>query len=260
MVKQKLWSHASLSLLTFFLLTCSSQPQKHAGSEKPEITIQVGSLNLANYNKRIERNEVRKLASLLKKEQVEIFAVQGITRYPGVDTRVDFVDELAKLADINSAFGEMINNSGRQTGNAVFSSYPIRSKVNQPFDNVKSAKFEAAVQAVIDGGTRALYVVSTQLPSKASVEDQMSCVALISSLHKSEKNEAVILAGNLPSSIHVLRGSPYQKVVEAGAKDIGTNMLLMANDALKVSSVRTIDTDFGPMLVVQFDLFREKLP
>lgn len=249
-----------LWLGVLFLIGCSSQPaQKDGSGEKPDITIQVGSLNLSSYNKRIERTELRKLSGILKKEQIEVLAVQGITRYPGVDTRADFVNELAKMADLNSAFGEMVNNSGRQMGNAVFSSYPIRSKFNQSFEKVKSAKFEAALQAVIDGGTREVHVVAAQLP-KSSLEDQISCIAAVSSSIKSEKSQAVILTGNLPTSERALGGSGFEDSHARSAANPENRIWYVSNEALKLISTRSVETEFGPMIVAKFGLFRQQLP
>ncbi len=251
----------SLFLIGAFLAGCSSQPaQKESKTGTPELTIQVASMNLASMNKRIEKRDIKKIVDILKREQIEILSVQAITRYPGVTTRVDFVDELAKQGDLNSAFGEMINNSGRQTVNAVFSTYPIRSKVNLPFEKIKSVKFEAAFQAMIDGGTRPVFVVSAQIPPEAPLADQKACISQISSLHLGEKNGAVIITGNLPTANGILEGGPYRAVTGTNSRDAATGMWMMSNEALRVSSIRTIETDFGPMIVAQFGLFRQMQP
>jgi len=217
-------------------------------------------LNLATLNKRIEKRDIKKIADILKREQIEILSVQAITRYPGVTTRVDFVEELARQGDLNSGFGEMINNSGRQTVNAVFSTYPIRSKVNQPFEKIKSVMFEAAFQAMIDGGTRPVYVVSAQFPPQASLADQKACIAQILSLHIGEKNGAVIITGNLPTADGILNGGSYRAVTGTKSSEATTGMWMMSNESMKVSSIRTIETDFGTMVVAQFGIFRQMLP
>lgn len=251
----------SLFLIGAVLAGCSSQPaQKESQGPAAELSIQVASMNLASWNKRIEKRDVKKIVDILKREKIEIISIQAITRYPGVTSRVDFVDELAKQGEFNSAFGEMVNNSGRQTVNAILSSYPIHSRVNWPFENIKSVKFEAALQAMIDGGARPVYVVSAQIPPQAPPADQKACIAQITSLHSGEKNGAVIITGNLPKIEGILNGSPYRAVVSANSIETTTGMWMVSNDALRVSSVRTIETDFGPMIVAQFGLFRQMLP
>ena len=69
--------------------------------------ITVASLNLTNLNKRIKRADITRLWQQLKSEQVEVLAIQNLTRYPGVSTRIDPVAELARQADWRQAFGEM---------------------------------------------------------------------------------------------------------------------------------------------------------
>src|SRR5258706_465721 len=59
---------------------------------EPEITIQVASLDLSLHTKKIERADILQFAGELKREKVDILALQGISRYPGVTTRVDIVD------------------------------------------------------------------------------------------------------------------------------------------------------------------------
>ena len=245
--------------IVWYLIGCSSQPvQKEGQPPKPELVIQIASINLGSLTKRLEKKDIKKIADLLKREQIEILAVQSVTRYPGVTTRVDFVDELARQGELNSAFGEMVNNSGRQTGNVVFSSYPIRSKTNQPFDNVKSVKFEAATHAVIDGGTRALYVVCAQLPPKS--EDQAACISAVSTMSKWEKNDAVILTGNLADLEPANNPDKFLGVETTGMKNPGTRIWYKGNESLKLISSKTLETDLGQMLVAQFGILRQMTP
>jgi len=128
-----------LPLLSLFLaLNCATVPE----AERPRSTTRVGSLDISSISGRLEKKRVDDLARLLIKERVEILAVQGITRYPGVRTRLDFADELALKADMQHAFGEVMNLSGRQTGNAVFSIYPILSSKNQPIEGPETSQRE----------------------------------------------------------------------------------------------------------------------
>lgn len=159
---QQMMTYRNPPLLFLFLVVgCATVPERASRS-----TIRVGSLDISSISGRLEKKSVEDLARLLIKEGVEIVAVQGITRYPGVRTRVDFVDELALKADMRHAFGEVMNLSGRQTGNAVFSVFPILTSKNQPIDGLASSEFAAAVHALIDGGLVEINVVSARLPEK----------------------------------------------------------------------------------------------
>jgi hypothetical protein len=247
----------SISVLIFW--GCPSAPPKSEKeiSSKPEIVLQIASLNLSNLNKRIERKNITEIAGLLKREQIEILAVQGISRYPGVATRIDFVNELASQTDWRNVFGEMLNISGRQTGNAVFSAYPIISHHNQQFEKVKSDNFESALQATVDAGVRSLVVVSTQLPPKASIAEQTLCIKTIAVLNPDTKNPMTIIAGNLPASETIRTANAFADITPAEAgKNSNSKMWYSANTSFRLLNSHTVETELGVVLIAQIGLFK----
>ena len=201
-------------LAILYLCGCTTQPkvEKEAIPKKPEITIQVASINLAHLNKRMGRNNIIEFAKILKNEQVEVLAVQGISRYPGIATRIDFVNELSAKTEWRNVFGEMINISGKQTGNAIFSVYPILSHQNYSWDRVRTTSFDAALQAIIDAGVRPLNIVSTQLPSKATVNEQARCSKLIAAMSSDTDDQLTIVAGNLPTEEAIRTTNSFAEV------------------------------------------------
>jgi endonuclease/exonuclease/phosphatase family metal-dependent hydrolase len=252
-----------LFILSFFLLVlfygCPSiTPPKveipQAVPSKPEMTLQVATLNLAPNNKRIERKDIIRLAKLLKKEQVEILVVQNITRYPDLTTRTDFVTELSKQTDWRNVFGEMSNANGRQTGNAVFSFYPILSHRMQQFDGVKSALFESAVWATVDAGTRSVMMVSAVLPQKAQLEDQKKCVAILSSLNNGDPKQFMILGGNLPQEEAVCRAAGFQEETLSN-QPTATRLWYSDHPQLKMLNTHIVETEFGTIIVAQAAIY-----
>ncbi len=226
----------------------------------PALTFEVASLSLSGYQKKTEKRDIDRLSTLLKKEQVDILSVQGITRYPGLSSRADFVHELAARAEMRYSFGEMYNNSGRQDGNAIFSVFPQRNNHNDSFDGIKSADFEAALQSSIDGGVKDIVVVSTVLPPKASEADQSACLGLIAKKSVAQAGQPVILTGNLPSSRNILAQQPYAAVVDStreGKNPKQTSRIWFSSDGtLKLMGTRTLETAFGPMVIAKFGLFQ----
>lgn len=216
---------------------------------KAELQLTVASLNLTNLNKRIERSDIQRLWQILKAEKVEVLAVQNLSRYPGVATRVDLIQELSKLADWRQAFGETADFSGRQVGNAVLSAYPIRSNANEPFRGVRSAVNEGSLHAVIDGGVRDLLVVSAQLPPKASAADQASCVKLIRAARGDDRMPTIV-GGNLPA-----KSDGFTAI--DGASSSATRVMFEGHGMLQPAASRTVDTPLGPVVIVVFDLFRQ---
>lgn len=223
-------------------------------ARKPEMTLQLATLNLASVAKRIERKDIVRFIKIIKQEQIEVLTVQNITRYPGLAARTDFVDEFSKQTEWRSAFGEMSNLNGRQSGNAVFSFYPFLSHHTQPFEGVKSALFESALCATVDAGTRPVMMVSASLPPKASVEDQKKCLSLIASLNNSETKQCMIVNGNLPHDSMMRAAAGFEEVSITGQPS-AVRMWYTSLPSVKVINAHLVETDLGPLMIVQAEFY-----
>ena len=273
---RKLWVlHLGVGASILALLGCG--PSGNIGKEKsppppptakkaavPDIIIHIASVNLVHLSKRIEREDIEKLAGILKREKIDIFAVQAISRYPEVRNRTDFVDELAAQAEMRSAFGETISISGRQNGNAIFSAYPIRTTDNTHYVGSKSTGFEAALQALIDCGARDVVMVSTQLPEKSTSDEQISCVKTLASFQKIYDNDPVVIAGNLPR-LSILQSIGFTEDIQpVDVKNPGKNdppkIWYINHQALAPADPRVVETELGPLFVTQFGIFRKPYP
>ncbi len=250
-----------IALAFFYLYGCATSPkaEKEAETLKPEITIQIASINLTGLNKRIERNNIADLVKTLKSEQVEVLAVQGISRYPDVTTRVDFVNELSAKTDWRNAFGEMLNISGRQTGNAIFSVYPILSHQNFSWDKVRSTSFDAALQATVDVGVRSLVVVSTQLPTKATINEQSQCLKLIGTVNPDTANQFTIIAGNMPTDDSIRTKCSFTEVPQPeSVKSNIARIWYSTSMSLQLIKSRSVETELGTLVIAQFGLSRQQ--
>ena len=252
---------AILASAILFLYSCTTPPkaENEAVSKKPETTIQIASLNLADYNKRIERNNIIELINILKNEQVEVLAVQGISRYPNVATRVDFVNELSAKTDWRNVFGETLNISNRQNGNAIFSMYPILSHQNFSWDRVIPTSFEAALQATVDAGVRSLTIVSTKLPSKATVKEQMQCTKLISAMNPDTVDQLTIVAGNISTDESISKIYSFTEVpMSESAKSTISRIWYSTDTSLQFLTSRSVETELGTLVIAQFGLSRQQ--
>ena len=178
---------------------------------------------------------------------------------PGIATRVDFVNELSAKTDWRNVFGEMLNISGRQTGNAIFSVYPILSHQNFSWDRVKSTSFEAALQATIDAGARSLIIVSTQLPSKATANEQAQCLKLIAAMNPDTVNQLTIVAGNMPTDETIRIANSFAEVPPPeSAKSTISRIWYSANTSLQLLTSRSVETELGTLVIAQFGLLRQQ--
>lgn len=251
---------ADSRFLSCFLLLfnqCSTSDARRDLS-KPDLAIQVAALSMSGVSRRLEKDDIANLIKILKREKVEVLVVNGLTRYPGVRTRVDLVEDLAAAGEMRQAFGEMVNNSGRQTVNVVFSTYPIRSSDHQSFNGIASAEFEGAVHALVDGGVRDIQVVGAQFPPKASADELSKCVRSIASKKRAEKRTPVIVAGNLPASESSRKAGSFEDGMNTGNTKAGAPRIWYSGEGLLFAkSGRTVNTGLGTMSVVEFALFRE---
>jgi endonuclease/exonuclease/phosphatase family metal-dependent hydrolase len=253
-------------LFGLLLTTGCSAPPKTTKAETPvlpqpklAITLRVASVDLSGYGKRIEKKDIEQLSAALKREQIEILAVQGIVRYPNVKTRIDFVNELAAQMDMRHAFGESIDISGRQQGNAVFSVYPIRSNQKKEYD-VPSAFYESALQVSIDAGVRDVAIVSTRLPAKASSEEVAKCMRTIADLQKNP-DAPFVVTGNLPAykkSRDFETFTDLQSSLPGGSeKLLSSRLWYVQGDLFRVVSARAVKTDLGTLTVAEFGLYQQ---
>jgi endonuclease/exonuclease/phosphatase family metal-dependent hydrolase len=169
------------------------------GKPAPAMKLRVASLDVSRFSGRVEQAQIDELASIIADRKIEVLAVQGITRYPTVKTRLDLVDALASAAGMRVLFGETINLSGRQSGNAVFSAYPVASSDTKGFEGVTGLNFEGALRVIVDAGTRPVVVVSTLLPSPLSAKDSKICLDVIAGMTSERGKDPLVVLGNLPA-------------------------------------------------------------
>ena len=254
----------SIAIALLFLVSCSAPPTV-TRSDAPALpqpklamSVKVACVDISGYGKRIEKKDIERFAAALKREQIEILAVQGITRYPNVKTRVDFVGELAAQMDMRHVFGESIDISGRQQGNAVFSIYPIRSNQKKEYD-VPSAFAETALHVSIDAGVRDLGIVSTRLPLRASGDEMAKCIRMIAELQKNP-DAPFVVTGNLPTykkSRDFERFADLQSSLPVGSEKLQTSRLwYVRGNLFKPVNARTVKTDLGTLTIAEFGLYQ----
>lgn len=229
----------------------SPAPVPETKARTPDISFTVASLDMAGVQRRIEKPDISAFAAALAKEKVEILTLQNVVRYPGVATRVDVLDELSGAAEMQNTFGEITDNAGRQTGNAVLSSYTIRSSNHTPYAGLRSDA--EASHAVIDCGAREIVAVSTGVPAKPTPSEAETCLRTLSELPRQYGGHPMMIAGNL-QALGRQPSEEYQ-VVRGGSET--PVIWYSSGGAFVLQSQRVVRTPFGPMLIARFGLFRQ---
>ncbi len=275
-MRTKLLLALLIGFITILFTGCPPQEVKKA--EPPPPTVQTpppaefnktgsadmffraASIDLKAYTKKIEKDAVKQFASRIKKEKIDILAVQTIVRYPGLKERIDVYEEIAKQTEMYKAFGETIALSGRQTGNGLYSTYPIRSHDVVEYKNLKSLAFESALVGLIDAGTRPLLAVSTRIPDKSSEKDVMYCLKSIALQKLNFKDTPIAIFGNIfqPANMQLIEGMDqpveYNVVKWKQGGDSQKFPFWFSSGDLQVQSSNIIETDLGLVLIVEFKL------
>jgi hypothetical protein len=217
-------------------------PSKRA----PAMKLRVASLDVSGFNGRITQAHVDELARLIAERKIEMIAIQGITRYPTVKTRIDLVGALAAAAGMRQVFGETINLSGAQSGNAVLSAYPIASSDSRAFEGVSGMKFEGALRVIVDAGTRPVVVVSTRLPDPLSAKDSKICVDAIAAMTSERGEDPLLVLGNLPAPSGEMRD------VRAGGNG---GRIWFTPGPVEAAGGRTAPCALGTILLADVDIY-----
>ncbi|MBI5216007.1 MAG: endonuclease/exonuclease/phosphatase family protein [Ignavibacteriae bacterium] len=266
-------------LLTFILTGCPPKEIKREETTQPpppppltkkplvqELTFRTASFDLKTLSKKIERKDVVKTAALLKKEKVDIVAVQQVVRYPEIKDRTDTFEELAKEMGMYKAFGENITLSGRQTGNALFSSYPIRSHDNITYSGLKSYNFESALIGIIDLGISNVITVCTRIPDKASEADEARCLNSLMVSKRSLDDAPMLLFGNITKPkqfekiVDVTEPFEYNIVTHEQKSETQKFPFWYSSGEIHLLQSYVRESELGLILIAEFQLISKPTP
>jgi len=186
-------------LFGFVLFLQSCAPTKEAAppastSEKKALTSTVKILTLNANHLLKEKGEIKKLADWAKSLGAEILAVQQIERPTDTKPGFDAVQEFSKVSDMYQYFGKARYYDGFDSGNALFSIYPIRQTAVMQLPVGKGKVRRTLSYGVIDVGLRSIGVASTELDDQSTSERQTQ-VEEIFSIEKSFSDFPFLLCG-----------------------------------------------------------------
>ncbi|HOV98352.1 MAG TPA: hypothetical protein PK595_02130 [Bacteroidota bacterium] len=245
-------------LLLLGIVACTPPPTREIEQPKPptpEITFRIATLDMAQQKKRLEKSDVEQFANILMNEHIDVLTVQNVVRYPGLQSRIDFVSELARTSDFRSAFGEMSNVGGKQTGNAIFSIYPIISHRTMSFETVVPSSFEGGLTTTIDVGATSLNVISARLPAKLNQQKKFQCLSMLLPQSKDTSIVPHIITGNLLSVEQLAQQFASIPVGENRDNSLPQIWKVLQDD-FKQGEVKTLSTSIGTLVIVDFHYYR----
>jgi len=187
---------AAVALLAMVLSSCSPTKETTVAppAEKKPLTstFKILSVNVRHTLK--GKSDVRKLAKLIKSTAADIVAVQEIERPQEGNSEFDAVQELAKQTEMYDYFGKARYFEGFDSGNALFSTYPVKQTVVQELP-VEDGKVRRSLAfGVIDVGLKEVGVSSTELDD-GSPSERIKEAVQITSIAQSYDNVPFIVCG-----------------------------------------------------------------
>jgi endonuclease/exonuclease/phosphatase family metal-dependent hydrolase len=182
---------ACLIALSLMAASCTA-PKETAGEKTPAPTpvpgaaaekkVQRDSVKILSINTLHALHDaasVRRFASWIRSLQVDVVAVQQIERPMEGKKDFDAVRELALALDMRPFFGMARYYKGFDSGNAVFSLYPIRQSAVEPLPISKGKVRRSMAYAVIDVGLQTVGFASTEIDDQSSVERKNQARGLV---------------------------------------------------------------------------------
>lgn len=191
----------------------SCAPSKEVGLPPPakkEITttFKILSLNVRHTLK--EKSDIRKLTKFIKTSGAEIVTVQQIERPAEGKTGFDAVRELAKQTEMYDFFGKARFLEGFDSGNALFSIYPVRQTAVRSLPVEKGKVRRSLAFGVVDVGLREVGVASTELDDQ-SASERLAQAEEIYSIAQSLSDVPLVVCGEFGES---LSGKASAKMAE----------------------------------------------
>jgi endonuclease/exonuclease/phosphatase family metal-dependent hydrolase len=173
-------------VLVLGLFSCSGpkaavQPDVRTPAEKKTLgtSVTILSVNLAHAVK--DRSDAKKIAAWIKSTGAEVVAVQQI-EIPGEGKQgFNAVNELASQTEMYQFFGKARYLEGFDSGNAIFSIYPVRQSTVVSLPVSKGKVRRSLAYGVVDIGLMSIGIGCTELDDQSGGERAMQAQEILKS-------------------------------------------------------------------------------
>ena len=187
---------------------CAAAFQAVAGDP---VQLRVISYNIHHGEGVDGRLDLPRIANVLLAERPDLVALQEVDDGAARTNSVNQPTELARLMNMQVAFGGNIALQGGQYGNAVLSKFAVRAHRNRPLPNVGAGEQRGllAVELELPGTAERLLFCSTHFDHRPAATERIQSAARVGELLVDWSGPAV-LAGDLND----VRGSEALQILE----------------------------------------------
>lgn len=195
--------------LSAFVWLSSFMPAAAAEAEGP-LRLRVLSYNIHHAEGIDRKLDLQRIAEVIKSVKPDIVALQEVDQNVMRSDKVDQPAELARLTDMQSAFGGNIKLQGGGYGNALLTRFEIKRHENHLLPVVGQGEQRGVLEAELEvpGLKQPLRFLATHLDHRPNDAERLASVKLINELFALAPTAPAMLAGDL-------NDSPDSKTLEA---------------------------------------------
>lgn len=209
--------------------------------------------------------DTERIARVITEARPDLVALQEVDRGTDRADGRDLADEIARITDLQMAFGQNLHFQGGTFGNAILSRWPLRNIRNIHMPVVQNGEQRGALLAHVElPGDEPILFIATHLDHRPPDTERLASVAMIDSILDGWTGMAM-LAGDLnaePESavlarlgVHWIVADPGGGTFPAGRPDRRIDYIaLRRNSGWTVIEARVLSesvaSDHRPVLVV----------
>jgi hypothetical protein len=149
----------------------------------PLFSVKILSLNLNRMKNINSSADLKKLADVIKQNEIDIVALQDIS-IPVTTSRPDYVKELARMTDMELVLGTNRLPQMGEHGNAILSRLPIVKTENVMLPALKKNNDHGVLYAAIDLGTMKVIMLDTHLDQAIGDKDELRIAEVFKKLQQ----------------------------------------------------------------------------
>ncbi len=186
------------SLLLSLVVAVTSLVSASTINAADPVQLRVLSYNIHHCEGVDGKLDLERIAKVISAVKPDLVALQEVDQNAKRSKGVDQPAELARLTQMNFAFGSNIPLQGGFYGNAVLSRHPISNHKNHPFPNVKNGEQRGVLvtEIQIPGITAPLQFLCTHLDHRSGENSRVASAKMINELALNS-NRPAILAGDM---------------------------------------------------------------
>ncbi len=196
-------------------------------ADEPQAAETAGpQLRMLSYNIRHgrgmdDRIDLERIAAVIRSVSPDLVALQEVDRKVMRSGVVDQPAELARLTDMQVAFGGNIDLQGGHYGNALLSRFPITEQQNRLLPRIDASEQRGVLIASFDAPPpfAGLTLLATHLDYRPDPRERLAGVEVLNQLLADRGGAPTLLAGDLnatPDSETLARLAPHWQVTNEG--------------------------------------------